>query len=303
MKKLILITFVTFISVHNFGQSYHHLPDSNAKWCIKYNNHFIPPPFWWYTNYWETYYSGDTTISNREYKKIEKTEYDIFCLNTVINGPQYIGAIRDDTIHKQVFYVPYGQSNEELIYDFNLESGDTLISYLNWYEPLIVDFVDSVLISSDYHKRIVFQYYEAEIIEGIGSITGIVEELVAFEGGSHLCALYIDTTFTFPEFPCNLSATDTCLISNIESQLHRPSNFAVFPNPAANQFQIEISSELLFHHPRLEIISSMGKTCKSQILINDVTRIDLNDLISGIYIVKIYTDNKSVSSKKLIIEK
>ena len=302
MKNLILITLVTLISVHNYGQSYHPLPDSNAKWCIKYNNHIIPPPMWWYTNYWETYYSGDTTILNQDYKKIEKTEYDIFCLNTVINGPEYIGAIRDDTIHKQVFYVPNGQSNEELIYDFNLEFEDTLFSYLNWYQPLIVDFVDSVLISNEYHKRIQFQYGEAEIIEGIGSRTGIVEELIAFEGGSYLCALYVDTTLIFPEQPCNLSATDTCLTTDLEQPNHKMSDIDIFPNPAKLHCQINISSELLSQNPRLDIISILGTLCETHLLSSETTRINTENLIPGIYMINIYTDNRLFLSKKIIIE-
>lgn len=300
MKKLILITLITLISVQNYGQSYHPLPDSNAKWCIEYNNHVIPPPIWWYTNYWETYYSGDTTIMNQDYKKIEKTEYDIFCLNTVINGPEYIGAIRDDTIHKKVFYVPKGQSNEELIYDFNLKPEDTLFSYLNWYQPLIVDLVDSILINNEYHKRILFMYDEAEIIEGIGSKTGIVEELVAFEGGSYLCALYVDTTFIFPEHPCNLSSTDTCLTLTVAPQF-KNSEISIFPNPAKNQLQIKISSELLLYKPRLKIISTNSKICKSQTLTNEITKIDLIGLIPGIYVAQIITENKSILNEKLII--
>lgn len=302
MKRLILITLVILISVHNYGQSYHPLPDSNAKWCIMYNNGVIPPPIWTYTNYWETYYSGDTTILNQEYKRIEKTEFDIFCLNTVISGPDYIGAIRDDTILKQVFYIPEGDSEEKLIYDFNLGVGDTLISPLNFNQPLIVDNVDSVLIKNEYHKRIWFQYGEATIIEGIGSVTGIVEELVAFEGGSFLCAMYVDTSLIYPDHPCNLSATDTCLTSNIESQFN-DSEFSIFPNPAKDHFQIKISSEILLHHPRLEIISITGRIYESETLTNEITQIVSNDLISGIYIIKVYTDEKLILRNKLIIEK
>ncbi len=162
------------------------------------------------------------------YHNIEKTEYDIFCLHTIINGSEYIGAIRDDIINKQIFYVPVGQSDEELIYNFNLEIGDTLFSYLNSHEPLIVDLVDSVLISDEYHKRIQFQYDEAEIIEGIGSRTGVVEELKAFECGSYLCTLYVDTPFIFPEHPCNLSATDTCSITELEQPNHEMLNINIF---------------------------------------------------------------------------
>jgi hypothetical protein len=266
-----------------------------------FNNGVIPPPIWSYTNYWETYYSGDTTILNHKYKKIEKTEYDIFCLNTVISGPNYIGAIRDDIFQKKVFYIPREDSVEKLIYDFNLGVGDTLISALNFNQPLIVNIVDSILINDEYHKRIQFRYVDAEIIEGIGSRTGLVEELVAFEGGSHLCALYVDTTFVFPDHPCNLSSTDTCLTLNVESQF-KDEEFLIFPNPAKDQFQINISTEMLIHNPRIEIFSIAGKIYKNEVLTNEITQIKSNDFKSGIYIVKVYTDKKLNRIEKLIIE-
>ena len=301
MKKSFHITLFVFISVLSYGQSYHPLPDSNAKWCILYNDHIIPPPIWGYTNYWETYYAGDTMISNRDYKKIEKTEYDIFCLNTVINQPGYIGALRDDRNQKKVFYIPKGDTVEKLIYDFNLDTGDTLYSYLNFYQPLVVAFVDSVLIGNEYHKRIVFRYGEAEIIEGIGSITGIVEELTAFEGGSSLCALYTDTTLVYPEHPCNLSSTDTCLTRIPETELNNP-EISIFPNPAKNRLQIKIQSELISKNPAIKIISTEDKICKSKIITNEITKLDLTDIMPGLYIAQIILENNIIFSKKLIIE-
>ncbi|MCD4747462.1 MAG: T9SS type A sorting domain-containing protein [Bacteroidales bacterium] len=298
MKKLYILIFFVLTSVLNYGQSYHSLPESNAKWCIKFNNHVIPPPVWWYTNYWETYYSGDTTILNQQYKTIEKTEYDIFCLNTVINGPEYLGAIRDDSINKKVFYIPKGQTNEELLYDFNLVVGDTLFSYL-WYQPLIVEFIDSILIQNEYHKRIIFEYPEAEIIEGIGSRTGIVEELVAFEGGSCLCALYVDTLLIYPENPCDLSGTDTCLSLNLDEINFLMSKFIIFPNPAKLHFQINISEDLLLQNPKINIISIQGNTYEKNILLSKTNKINLDHLTPGLYIVNIYINNKLILSKKI----
>jgi len=300
MKKLILIALATFISVQNYGQTYIPLPLSDAKWCIKHNDNIIPPPIWWYTNYWETSYCGDTTISNKKYIKIEKTEYDIFCLNTVINGPEYIGAIRDDTTLKQVFFVPKNETDEKLLYDFNLNAGDTLLSYLNMYQPLIVEFTDSVLLGNIYHKRILFQYNQAEIIEGIGSRTGIIEDLIAFEGGSYLCAFYIDTNLIFPETPCNLSLTDTCWMQNTQHQPEKP-EISIFPNPAGKLLYVELQSDLLLYNPVVKIISANGKICKNLKLSGEITKMDLSGFTPGIYAVRIITDNNVVINKKIII--
>lgn len=299
MKKLFITTFVLFYWYSIFAQSYKPLPDSMAKWCILYNNHIIPPPIHAYTNYWETYYSGDTSILGLEYKKIERTEYDIFCLSQVVNGPEYLGALRDDAINKKVFFIPNGETNEELIYDFNLVAGDTLFSYLNWYEPLIVELTDSILIGDEYHKSILFKYGEAEIIEGIGSRTGIIEELVAFEGGSYLCALYVDTLFAFPENACNLSYTDTCLYLNI-SRNNFNFQIDIYPNPANSFCQIIIPEELLFEKLKLEIINSMGVVCKTCQLVSLSNKISLENIPDGLYFFTISDSDKLLYSQKVI---
>jgi len=208
----------------------------------------------------------------------------------------------DDTIQKQVFYIPTGNSEEKLIYDFNLGVGDTLFSYLNWNEPLIVDYLDSVLINDEYHKRILFQYDEAEIIEGIGSRTGIVEELVAFEGGSYLCALYVDTLLIYPDYPCNLSATDTCLTLGIIQAKNNISDIEMSPNPAKLYCQINISNEVLLQQPKLEIITPLGIKCQTHFLTNNNTRIYLGNLKAGIYICNFYANNILITSEKLVKE-
>ncbi len=299
MNKPVFILVFTFVTVASFSQSYIPLPSNNGKWCIEYNNHIIPPPPWWYTNYWETYYDGDTVIQNLTYKRIIKTEYDIFCLSEIVNGPEYIGAIRDDTINRKVYLVPPGQENEELIYDFNLSEGDTLFSYLNfWYDPIIIEFVDSVLVGENFHRRLGFPYGLGSIIEGIGSETGLLEELIAFEGGSNLCALFVDSALYFPLESCYLM-TDTCLTLNIENPYLSKHFLEIFPNPANDYFLIRTGNVENVSGLRYQIYNSAGVEVLSGSIL-DQEAVNISILSPGIYLIKLTAKNHHIGYLKLI---
>ena len=182
-----------------------------------------------------------------------------------------------------------------------METGDTLKSYLNWYQPLIVEYTDSILIGNDYHKEIFFQYGEATIIEGIGSLTGIVEELVAFEGGSSLCALYVDSLLIYPDVPCNLSITDTCLYSSA-AQNFASLKIGLFPNPAHSFCMVNIPEEFLLQKPKLEIYNLLGTNCGTYKLTSTNDKIDIDKLPNGLYVFVIYSSHNLIFTKKLIKE-
>lgn len=299
MKKIVFILVFTFVAITSFSQSYKPLPANNGKWCIEYNNHIIPPPPWWYTNYWETYYDGDTVIQNLTYKRITKTEYDIFCLSEIVNGPEYIGALRDDTINRKVFLVPPGQEDEELIYDFNLSEGDTLNSYLNFYgPPIIIEYVDSVLVGQNYHRRLGFPYGLGGIIEGIGSETGLLEELIAFEGGSNLCALFVDSALYYPQDSCYLM-TDTCLTLNVENPNLSENFLQIFPNPAQDYFLIRTVNGNNISGLRYQIYNSAGIEVLSGSIL-DQEAVNISTLSQGIYLIRLTDNNHHKGYLKLI---
>lgn len=299
MNKPALFLVFTLLAFASFSQSYIPLPANNGKWCIDYNNHILPPPPWWYTNYWETSYDGDTVIQNLTYKRITKTEYDIFCLSEVVSGPEYIGAIRDDTFYRKVYLVPPGQENEELIYDFNLAVGDTLFSYLNyWYDPIIIEYVDSVLVGQNYHRRLGFPNGLGSIIEGIGSETGLLEELIAFEGGSNLCALFVDSALYYPQDSCYLM-TDSCLTLNIQNPNLSKHFLAIFPNPAHDYFLIRTENGKNISGLRFQMYNSAGTEVLSG-SIPDQEAVNISTLDPGIYLIRLTADNHHMDYLKLI---
>jgi hypothetical protein len=75
-------------------------------------------------------------------------------------------------------------------------------------------------------------------------------------------------------------------------------DFSFSPNPSKDYIEINSSNEFT-ENIIVEFYNEIGQICKSVKLNNSHTKIELNNLSSGIYIVKLKTENKTVT-KKLI---
>jgi hypothetical protein len=126
--------------------------------------------FWQNSNWIK--FEGDTTINETVFKKIFRSD-DEFHENWYCDG-----AIREDSI-KKVFI--HKENKESLLYDFNLNIGDSIINYYGHY--LYVIKVDTVEIGyfNKPLRRIFLSYRKNEEpywwnswIEGIGSFEGIL---------------------------------------------------------------------------------------------------------------------------------
>ena len=143
---------------------------------------------------------GDTIINSTTYKKITKSGWVDSSLSQCYTATPmgYQGAMRDDSIQKKVFLIKPGSTTEELVYDFNLIVGDTVRSIL--YDTLsgcpdiVIGYIDSILINSVWHKRwnttnMGCFAVGAMYVEGIGSLFGLLDYYIEFEGGPDLVCI------------------------------------------------------------------------------------------------------------------
>lgn len=72
----------------------------------------------------------------------------------------------------------------------------------------------------------------------------------------------------------------------------------VYPNPANDKITIDISSFDETNKTFAELLSVDGKILKSQPLVKSKTQLNVSDLPSGIYILKV-TDNKDIIVKRI----
>lgn len=80
----------------------------------------------------------------------------------------------------------------------------------------------------------------------------------------------------------------------------RISNFNIFPNPSKGVFNIEMNN--LNFNEKLSVFDVFGRKVTADYFLNDkLTLIDLNNLVSGIYFLKI-SSIKGVFTKKIILQ-
>ena len=75
-------------------------------------------------------------------------------------------------------------------------------------------------------------------------------------------------------------------------------DFSFFPNPSKDYLVINLNSGFT-ENTVAEIYNEIGQVCKTINLNYDITKIELNNLESGIYFVKIKSKNDTIT-KKLI---
>src|SRR6185295_5120412 len=180
MKNILLfLFFIITCSAKAQTSIYHPFPDSGAVWNVHYSRSDLPTCS--AEDYFSYFYTGDTAIGGFSYKKVTRsfvvTTGDYLC-NCCAPSTGYMGALRDDTSAHRIFFVRAGHSQESLLYDFNLTTGDTLpfdsICLCPTLFYTVITSVDSVLIGTQYRKSFETSFGNW-IIEGIGSTFGLLE--------------------------------------------------------------------------------------------------------------------------------
>src|SRR5260221_423267 len=127
MRKALLLIFITaFIKTQAQTSVYHPFPDSNAYWNCNFGGACSTLVFFDH-NYTYTIIS-DTTIGAFNYHKLWVPAIVITdeCWGNTVTSGYYAGAYRQDNANRKVYFVPPSSSAEKLLYDFNLNVGDTL---------------------------------------------------------------------------------------------------------------------------------------------------------------------------------
>lgn len=246
---------------------------------------------------------GDSTYNTIDYKKY------YFTNDSIVTTGSFFALLREDTILKKVFSIASGNTQEHLLYDFSLSINDTIsvypLSFPFYFGPILikVDLIDSVLIGSNYHKRLKISGvnentgFDEYWIEGIGStmgifncgITGIVvldiyySTLLCFEKDGVI--LYNNQNFTncYQHHSTGIDENSLWLKT------------LLFPNPATSLVYIKSNIEIKSY----KIESLVGKIIKQENTTSKTFSIDISTYLDGVYMVTLTTDN-GIIVKKLI---
>ncbi|MBL0074033.1 MAG: T9SS type A sorting domain-containing protein [Bacteroidetes bacterium] len=308
MRNYFIILFcLIFNNLPGQNPSWTQLPDSNATWCAQRGFLVTGNPDAFHTyNYIQTI-AGDTLINGLVYHKIyESGILDIMSIPpttwtyTYYNN-EYVGCIRENN-NRQAFKIPSSSNVERLLYDFNLQIGDTVPSS----PSIIVSGIDSIFDGFDFRLRFKlssadtsfwpgFGYFEhVSWIEGIGSTGGNFFSLGPyFEHGGTLYEFTHDGIIYYQDSiaSCGLTLNTDELANTVKAK--------IYPNPFQDKIEIDldanISGEIHF-----EIFDLSGKKCSVLILKNKSNLFDLGQLRSGFYFYKLYSGDHCLKSGKLM---
>ena len=305
MKNFLLLYLLCFSALgHAQTNVYHPFPENNPVWnfhrfdgvCANPN----PPLPGTCESRYSINYEADTVILGLTYHKLTSPLFIDYSCSGTRYDTIYYGAIRQDTAAKKVYFVNWNSSTESLLYDFNLEVGDTIQGYLECDYAGQVDTVvsiDSVLVGNSYHKRwLINAFYSVHIIEGVGSDYGLIEPIPQAIPDMHsfyaFCfsesgqTLYPDTSTS-----CNLISHTKMLPSTKERQL------SVFPNPAIGQFTITVPEVAI----RLYVIDMTGRVVLEQPIDGVTTFHVVDSLDPGIYMLMVADAQQNFYRNKIVV--
>lgn len=298
MKKfLFIIAAFATLAVQAQTNVYHPFPDSSAQWNIHMlAMSFSGPPT---EEFYSIIISGDTLINSLVYHKLTiPYVQSVGKSAATITTPVYRGAIRQEIANRKVFIVPPSALTEQLLYDFNLQAGDTVRGYIeSWVNPNeVVLAVDSVMVGNSYHKRwMINAGYNIYFIEGVGSTYGLIEfspgNVVDVADFNITCfrqngqTIYPDTT------------SDCSLITGIDPVIQAAGGFTVMPNPCQGSFTLEFGNPAQI--AGITLTDMAGKVIRKE-QVNGRRQIIVSNLLNGSYLLTVTDGNNNSVNRKII---
>lgn len=307
MKKILLSLFcLSMVYKVTVAQS-SYIPFPNPCYWRVDASDYDPGPSPCSGSYYYHYSTGnDTIINSKTYVKIIGSPVTItFGSNPCYfygTAPGYIGALRDDTIANKVFFIYYSQNTDSLLFDYNLNLGDTAKGIFS-YTPTYVSSIDSVLINSQYHRR--WNLFscggglDIYFIKGIGSSLGLMEVPACSSGTGSALICVKDSTGTL--YSSGISSPYGCQLITSTNDLDREQEIIkIFPNPVSSVSEVILPNVSL---SKLKILNSVGEVVFKAIGKNILDfKIHAEKYSPGIYFL-IASSKELTYSTKFIIQK
>lgn len=289
-RKIVLVLFLSLAMAScHLAQEYTPFDLEEAEWVMHEIHPIIGPGDG--GEIWKNNTTNDTTIDGLNYKNVTQTTLCQWWPDgngervyaTVDHNPRLIGGIRQEG--KTVFFYRYFDNEEIVLYDFDIEVGDT-----SWYSPtnyLIIESKDmtngrvrySVLNSTAY----AFPHSPSYLTEGVGSSYG----LFGVYRTNFIQLMCHGSPDQIPNGNCSVCEG---YVSTTEPQ--NTDDFKFYPNPATEMVHIESIKTA----KEIKIFNASGEQV---IRLSEVTStIDVSHLHRGLYTYSIQFDDGSYAFGK-----
>lgn len=299
MKKLLVFSLCLSCTLQVIAQTYHPFPVDSARWRVSYGMSIAGCTGFAGEAQYEI--TGDTIIDNQTYHKIYQISYSSSPSCYMTGGNGFACGIREDS-SKHVYRRYDALYPEELLYDFNLNVGDTVHTMQNCGCDAVVDSIDSVLVGATYRK----QYHVAlnffcggghiEIIEGVGSTGGPMECFGWLEAGSSLTCFWQDGNTLLPTPNTNCAP----LVEGVDG-IENETVLSVNPNPAIDEVVITSSLQYL-HAQEVTITDVNGRIVRREVIepVSGGLLIARRELTPGMYFIEVRSNDSDPQRVKVI---
>ena len=206
----------------------------------------------------------------------------------------YKGAFRQDIVARKVFFIHSDSVVEQLLYDFNLQTGDSIKTYQG---NGVINTVDSILIGNNYRKRwVIANLYEPFIIEGIGSSSGPIDPFLLMpDGPSWELDCFSQNGITY--YPG--AGTACSIILGINNVIAENQFIRLFPDPFHSTSLLNVSEA--FEKSELKIYNSLGMQVKKMLINSKSVSLNREGISDGIYFYQARNNAGAVLTGKFIV--
>ncbi|UKN00576.1 T9SS type A sorting domain-containing protein [Paracrocinitomix mangrovi] len=298
--KFLFSSFL-LMSLSCFGQ---HFFQPNTSWHEKYVWHGNAGPgqgFWSY-NDWYTDVVGDTIVGTDTFQVVQYERHFGMPANYITNETWYIQ--RDSNI----VYYSSDLITKKMLYDFNMEVGDSLIKEVKFsyegsgYDTLIVVQVDTINVNGVDRKRILFNDFSFYASPGFPNMYGKPMEWIEGIGDTIYGVIPFDATVNYiidisgnQNVPCFIENGTTIFGDCDPLSVASISTFdwKVYPNPVNELLTVEspFSGEFKLFDAEGRLVGEWIVSAKDQI--------NISHLNTGVYIGLLQANG--VSSRQRII--
>lgn len=287
MRNSLLFAFF-WLAVQAQAQLYVPMPSGNVKWNQLYFN---------MVRYEVTLVqtAEDTIHNNLTYTTLYQMNLG------------YQGAMRED--NQVIYFLPAGDTAEVVLYDFNVQVGDTVSHW--WMQraspgydaqspsTLIVSSIDSFLVNNSYRQRINItidnSLYNTSVVSGIGNMAGPLQAWTV-DHAEHNVALTCFRVNDIVIWDSGQSAghcLDSAIVSVDKSVAQ---NFRFYPNPTAEDVffeELEAECKVLIYN---NLAQKVGETTVSPYQ----NKVPMQDLNAGLYYLHLIGADGRKSVEKVV---
>ena len=238
----------------------------------------------------------DTVIMDKTYKTIYVSFDSVFH----DNQSTYYSSVREE--NSKWLFVPKDNTEEFLLYDFNINSGDTVSIQNPWAGDidLIVFSADTVELSGSKHTQYKMGIHDPlsgnpmimeSWISGIGSTNGLFYSGFSYvDIGYDLLCFHEKDDLIYSKSQDGLCG---CIKVGIDDK-SQTSSIIAYPNPAGDCLYINKDKDQTVTIENLSGVEFIRTTANE---------IDISFLPDGIYLVNLHNENNSIDRSVKIIKK